>query len=140
MILFRHHLRSTFAATAATCLLTACATAMPDCALGLTPTSKAELFFGRNIGAAEGVSDGAWQSFLDAEITPRFPDGLTVIASNGQWRGPDGRIIAERGFVLTVLAPSAAQRRSLNEIRAAYRMRFMQDAVLLIETPACAGF
>lgn len=32
------------------------------------------------------VSDEDWRAFLAAEVTPRFPDGLTVIDAAGQWR------------------------------------------------------
>lgn len=101
---------------------------------------RSHVFFGRNIGAAEGVNDAAWRTFLDEEITPRFPDGLTLVASNGQWRGPDGRSVTERGFVLTLLGNgSTDDAGKLDDIRRAYRARFMQDAVLLVQTRVCAG-
>jgi hypothetical protein len=122
-------------------MIAGCVGIAAPCPPGLSPMTKAELFFGRNAGAIEAVSDAAWQAFLSDEITPRFPDGLTVVASNGQWRGPDGRIIAERGFVLSILMPaSAVENRLLEEIRDEYSARFMQNAVLLVQTPVCAGF
>src|ERR1700720_3080757 len=41
-------------------------------------------------GAPEkGVSEAAWRSFLDAEVTPRFPAGLSVVDVYGQWQGKD---------------------------------------------------
>lgn len=102
---------------------------------------RSDVFFGRNIGTTEGVSDSAWQNFLDQEISPRFPDGLTLVASNGQWRGPDGRGVSERGLVLTLLGNGSMDEvRKLDDIRRAYRARFMQDAVLLVQTRVCAGF
>ena len=57
----------------------------PDCRLG-KPQQVAELMFGRKIGDRIGVSEAQWARFLDREITPRFPDGLTVIDTRGQWR------------------------------------------------------
>jgi hypothetical protein len=121
-------------------LASGCAGAPGACPAGLASMTRSELFFGRNIGAAEGVSDGAWRAFLDEVVTPRFPDGLTVFSSAGQWRGPDGRPVRERGFVLTVATPGGNEdRRKLEEIRSAYRTRFMQDSVLLVETRVCAG-
>jgi hypothetical protein len=125
---------------AAALILSGCAALHPSCPPRLAPMVKAELFLGRNIGATEGVSDAVWQSFLNEEITPRFPDGFTVLSSDGQWRGPDGRIVMERGLVLSVVTARIAEDRvKLDEIRSAYRARFMQDAVLMAETPACAG-
>ena len=32
------------------------------------------------------VSESQWQAFLREEVTPRFPDGLTVWQADGQWR------------------------------------------------------
>ena len=44
------------------------------------------LFFG--LGTPDGiVSDDAWVRFLAEIVTPRFPNGLTVVDANGQWRG-----------------------------------------------------
>ena len=50
---------------------------------GLKPMTEADLYFGRNIGNTSGVGDDDWQRFVDEEITPRFPDGLTV--EDGNW-------------------------------------------------------
>src|SRR5689334_19268923 len=46
----------------------------------------AQLIFGRNIGNRLGVGEADWIRFLDQEVTPRFPDGLTVLNGRGQWR------------------------------------------------------
>src|SRR5271165_6171352 len=58
--------------------------ARPGAALWL----RSELFFG--IGpidvADSGVSEMRWRAFLDREVTPRFPDGLTVFEAYGHWR------------------------------------------------------
>ena len=37
-----------------------------------------ELMFGRNIGGKVGVTEEQWTEFVAGEITPRFPDGLSV--------------------------------------------------------------
>lgn len=134
-------LLSAFFCCAVLCAAAGCAGTPANCAPGLNPMLRSDVFFGRNIGTVEGVNDTAWQNFLDQEITPRFPDGLTLVAGNGQWRGPDGRGVSERGFVLTLLGTgSADDTRKLDDIRRAYRTRFMQDAVLLVQTRVCAGF
>lgn len=111
------------------------------CPGGLRPVTTAELVFGRNIGAAAGVSDADWQAFLDAEVTPRFPDGLTVTDAAGQWRGVNGVVVAEPSkTLLLVLKGDPDERARIDAIRAAYKARFQQESVLLIERPACVGF
>src|SRR5207249_10473624 len=49
------------------------------------------------------VGEGQWQAFLSKEVTPRFPDGLTVWEADRQWRRPrrpDRRISRERAKAL----------------------------------------
>src|SRR5580658_7984476 len=36
---------------------------------------------------AEGISEARWREFLDREVTPRFPSGLSVEDVYGQWQG-----------------------------------------------------
>lgn len=111
------------------------------CSGGLKPATTAELVFGRNIGAAVGVSDADWKAFVDAEVTPRFPEGLTVIDAAGQWRGVDGVIVAEPSkSLLLILDGAPGERGKIEAIRSAYKTRFRQESVLLIERPACVGF
>ena len=56
----------------------------PTCAAGANPAVEAELFFGRNIGGKLGVTEARWARFLAEEVTPRFPDGLTVLDGTGK--------------------------------------------------------
>src|SRR5579859_7816296 len=35
----------------------------------------------------KGVTETGWRAFLDKEVTPRFPDGLSVFDVYGQWQG-----------------------------------------------------
>lgn len=51
---------------------------------------RLELLFGTARPERPPVSDQEWASFLDTEVTPRFPAGLTVLRGPGQWRGSDG--------------------------------------------------
>jgi len=47
-----------------------------------------EMMFGRKIGDRVAVTNSAWARFVDREITPRFPDGLSVVDAAGQWQDP----------------------------------------------------
>jgi hypothetical protein len=110
------------------------------CAPGLHSAVVAELFFGRNSDAGE-VSEDDWRGFLDAEVTPRFPDGLTVWDGRGQWRGPDGVLERESSKVLLLaLSGPVADQAKLEAIRSAYKAKFHQQSVLLVERVECVGF
>src|SRR5258705_7403509 len=65
------------------------------------PMQQIELMFGRSIAGHLRVGEAAWARFLAREITPRFPDGLTVLDTAGQWRaparGPPGRATGDKG-------------------------------------------
>jgi hypothetical protein len=113
-------------------------TTRPACAAGETRAEVAQLFFGRNIGQSLGVSDEDFRRFLDEEVTPRFPDGLTVVDAQGQWR--DGQaLVREPSKLLTVLLPGHTDDRSkLRLIVEVYKARFKQQAVLTTVTATCS--
>ena len=91
--------------------------ATPSCPAGFEEFTEYRLFFGRSRGDVEVVSDKAWRGFLAAEITPRFPEGLTVLDAAGQWRDGSGAIMRERTKLVIVLAkPGAAEVRHTVEI------------------------
>jgi hypothetical protein len=111
-----------------------------SCQAGLKPMSQAELFFGRAIPGGGQVGDDDWRRFVDEEITPRFPDGLTVQDAAGQWKDKDG-IVREQSKRLTLVLSGAEDDQSkLEAIRIAYRKRFHQEAVLLLENKVCGAF
>jgi hypothetical protein len=122
--------------------LAACAgTAPVACAAGTSPMTKFELFFGGNIDRGGGVAEQDWARFLTDEVTPRFPDGFTVLEAAGQWRNPAGMIIAEQSRNLVVIVRDASSALpKITAIRDVYKMRFMQDSVLFVQSQICAGF
>jgi hypothetical protein len=98
---------------------------------------RTELFFGT---AKPGgvVTEDEFNAFLDQVVTPLFPDGLTVIKADGQFRGEDGVTIKEDSFVLILLYPFADQKsgsRNIDAIREAYVGRFEQESVLRVDDP-----
>lgn len=100
------------------------------------------LFMGRGSGDVEVVSDADWDAFLADTITPRFPDGLSVIDVAGQGTSADGTLERERTKMLLVLVPPTDETAldRINEIGAEYKQRFTQDAVLRVVNPACVAF
>lgn len=98
------------------------------------------LYFG--MSSPQGpVSDADWQSFVDTEITPRFPDGLTQLSAQGQWKGSDGRIAKEASRVVVLLHPATADADAkLGQVIQAYKTRFHQESVLRVRQAAEAHF
>ena len=110
------------------------------CPTGLHPATTAELFFGRN-GQDVGVTDAAWRDFLDNEVSTRFSDGLSVSDVYGQWRDTHGQFVREPSkAVFLVLKGSPDDRRNLQAVRDAYRRRFNQSSVLLVQERGCVSF
>jgi len=103
--------------------------------------TKFELFLGQNIGQTGRVSEYDWQRFLADEVTPRYPDGFTVLDAAGQWRDPMGTIISERSRNLVLIVRDApSELPKIAAIRDSYKSRFRQDAVLFVQSQICAGF
>lgn len=98
------------------------------------------LYFGS--GKPEGaVSPEEWRAFLENTVTPRFPQGLTVLEASGQWRGAEGSILRESSHVLQLVHPDdATSDASIREIVVAYKGQFRQEAVLRVKTVACVSF
>jgi hypothetical protein len=113
-----------------------------DCRGGQKPSQVAELMFGRKIGDRIAVSEGDWGRFVDREITPRFPDGLTVFNAAGQWRDKSSnRIVREPSKIVQIVLPGDDEEFArLNEIAEAYKTRFKQQSVGVIVRPACVSF
>lgn len=98
---------------------------------------RTELYFGRDKNDGTQVSDKEWEKFVDEVITPKFPQGLTVIDAKGQWRNDDGIVIKETSKLLILLYPSKSKRMAntkIQQIRKAYIKLFNQRSVMRIDT------
>ena len=104
---------------------------------GAVPFVRTELFFGT--ARPDGVvTEEEFRNFVDVEVTRRFPDGLTVLKGDGQFRGQDNVIIKETSFVLILLYPyegfdKSSQR--IQRIRDLYKEQFGQESVLRVDDP-----
>lgn len=113
----------------------------PTCPAGTDRFVEYRLFFGRSQGTLEVVTDAAWRAFLAEEITPRFPDGLSVLDAAGQWRDASGTIVRERSKLVLILAePGASGMQRTEEIAQAYKRTFGQESVLRSVSEACVSF
>jgi hypothetical protein len=102
------------------------------------------LYFG--LGPADapdkGVSEAAWRDFLDTEVTPRFPSGLSVIDVYGQWQGK-GEIAPERirSKLLVIDYPATpANAAKIETIRAAWKQKTGDQSVMKVTEPADVSF
>lgn len=123
-------------------LLEAASRGAETCAVSAKPMSRLELLFGTARKGGPPVGDQEWRAFVDTEITPRFPAGLTILDGAGQWRGADGVLKTEHTHVLLVwYEPTTASSADIEAIRAAYKARFGQESVLRVDDrTACISF
>lgn len=110
------------------------------CATGARPMVSDWLYFGTARPAGK-VSADDWQDFLQSTVTPRFPNGFTVVNANGQWKSSGGPIIREATYLLNVLHAGDERAESgIRDLMAAYKTRFQQEAVLRSRQQTCASF
>ncbi|WP_234334900.1 DUF3574 domain-containing protein [Streptomyces sp. NRRL S-118] len=106
--------------------------------------AETRLFFGteRPAGGPD-VTDKRFMAFVDREVAPRFPEGLTVQDGRGQWRDASGTIRRERSYELVLLHPASeakARDPHIERIRSAYERAFGQESVLRLDERTRADF
>jgi hypothetical protein len=103
-----------------------------------------KLYFG--LGPADstdkGVSEAQWRAFLDKEVTPRFPDGLSVVDVYGQWQGKNQTTLERlRSKMLIIDYPDISENRDkIEAIRAAWKQRTGDQSVLRVTEPVDVSF
>jgi len=103
-----------------------------------------QLYFGLGLAdhPEKGVSEETWRDFLDKEVTPRFPAGLSVIDVYGQWQGK-GHPQPERlrSKMLIIDYPGTAENdQRIEAIRAAWKQRTGDKSVLKVTRKADVSF
>jgi Protein of unknown function (DUF3574) len=101
------------------------------------PYKRTELYFGGSRPDGSVITPAEFESFLDKEVTPAFPDGLTWLEAHGQWMG--GK---EDSYVLIILYPFSDRHanRELEEIRTDYKAQFGQESVLRADSVERVSF
>ncbi len=119
--------------------------AHPDAAKNWVRT---ELYFGIGAISDQGEEPNAaahekrWGEFLDREVTPRFPDGLSVFDIYGQWR-TQGQSHIERlhsKVIMLLHGDTPKQRADIEAIRAAWKRETGDLSVLRVTLPADVSF
>jgi hypothetical protein len=103
--------------------------------------ARTELLFGLSRANGPDITEEEFQAFIDLEVTPRFPEGLTLLAGNGQFQDSTGNIIQEGSKLLILLYPFSKDRSALvDEVRAEYKSAFQQQSVLRVDEHSCVSF
>jgi len=108
--------------------------------------SKTELYFSIGEWETTALSTEAeerWTTFLEKEVTPRFPEGFTVIDAYGQWRGAEtsAKIQRERSRVLVILHQDTPEALSkIEALRTAWKQVSKEESVLRVTEPADVSF
>jgi len=112
------------------------------CDASLQARQVAHLLFGRNVEDRVRVSEADWSDFVAREISPRFPDGFTIVDATGQWRDARrGSIVHESSKLIEIVLPGGSDDRiKIEAIAESYKRRFEQQSVGLIIGPACVRF
>ncbi len=104
---------------------------------------ETRLYFGLGpVGEPPEAREAQWQEFLNKEVTPRFPAGLSVVDVYGQWQGA-GQPAPERlrSKMLIVDYPrTPANAAKVEAIRAAWKQLTGDKSVLRITEPADVSF
>jgi hypothetical protein len=102
------------------------------------------LYFG--LGPADqpgqGISEAEWQQFLDKQVTPRFPEGLSVLNVLGQWQGKTESAPERlRTKMLIIDYPDTQRNREkVDAIRAAWKQKTGDQSVMRVTEPADVSF
>lgn len=102
---------------------------------------RTELFFGLSKPNNSEVTEEEFQHFIDTKVTPRFPDGLTLINAKGQFKDSTGNIIQEGSKLLILLYPfNKESNQWVEQIRTEYKDAFQQESVLRVDEQSCVSF
>jgi len=102
---------------------------------------RTEVYFGSNKPHGE-VTDAEFNSFIDSEVTPLFPDGLTLLTGAGQFKNSQGELIREKSHLLILLYPPQTQdaNRNIQFIRERYKKIHSQESVLRVDSFSFVSF
>lgn len=99
---------------------------------------RTELFFGLTRPGGAEVTAAEFQAFLDKSVTPRFPDGFTVVQAQGHYRGDDHVHYDEPSRILVVFhrRGGGGADAGIDAIAREYVRTFDQESVLRSDADA----
>ena len=106
------------------------------------PPAAAPTLTGDSAHPDQGVSEEQWRAFLDKEVTPRFPAGLSVVDLYGQWQGKN-QAAPERlrsRMLIIYLEDNVENRAKIDAIRSAWKQQTGDQSVLRVVGPVDVSF
>jgi len=103
-----------------------------------------KLYFG--LGPSDqpekGISEAQWRDFLDKQVTPRFPSGLSVVEVYGQWQGKNQPAPERLRSKMLIIDYSDTQenRDKIEAIRAVWKQQTGDQSVLRVTAPVDVSF
>jgi hypothetical protein len=90
----------------------------------------------------QGMSEADWRGFLDREVTPRFPDGLSVLDVYGQWQGKSQNAPERLRSKMLIIdyRDTSENRAKIEAIRAAWKLKTGDQSVMRVTEPADVSF
>jgi hypothetical protein len=103
---------------------------------------RTELYFGSNKPDGTAVTTDDFMLFVNEQITPSFPDGLTILTGYGQFLDSRGAVEKERSMVLILFYPLTMTDADskIEAIRAKYKSQFQQESVLRVNSLSSVSF
>ncbi len=93
-----------------------------------------DVYFGQSLPGGGVVEANLFDEFILGTVVPRFPDGFSLFAATGFWRGDVGTTLSEPSVILRIAAPAGDEAMtSVYEIAQIYRQHFKQEAVLVTQ-------
>ncbi len=118
------------------------ATATATATVEQTPWARTELYFGGGLRKERGDYETVWNDYLDNVVTPRFPEGLTLVEATGQWRVKEGQSPRRSSSKIIILIHEATPEkfRNLDEIRKIWKEKSGHISVLKVTVPVEVSF
>lgn len=95
------------------------------------------LHFGMGVGT-DAITPELFHSFLDKQVTPLFPEGLTMTSARGQWHSPKVGLIREKTTVVDLNCEESQEcQKKIDTIAEAYTKRFRKAkaSIFVIKIP-----
>lgn len=82
------------------------------------------MHFGMGLGT-NAITPELFTQFIDKQVMPRFPEGLTVTVARGQWNSPQVGVIREKTAIVDIQGDGSEEcKEKIKAIAEAYTKRF----------------
>ena len=100
--------------------------------------TRTELYYGAGPLPADPEREARWKSYINEIVTPRFPEGLTLLEGTGQWRVKEGQTPRRNRTRILILIHEATQEKSrqVDEIRTLWKDISGHQSVLRVSQAA----